>query len=409
VNPTTIRTLFITQDYPPDRGGIARLYGEICKRMPSVDVSTVAAHDPASADEPGIHRMAFGMRAAHRPVNILRWTRWAHRFVRRHDIALVHAGNVRPSGYVAAMLRRQLGTPYIVYVHGKDLLKEVRKGANRWMVRAGTREILGNAAAVVANSATTAAIAKDLLRRVGAPHAVDRVHVIHPGADPARFSGALEQSRRNRGAPRGGPVLLSVARLVPRKGIDTVIESLPSILARHPVTRYIVIGSGPDQARLEELARRVRVADHVDFLGDVSDEMLPSRYASADVFVLPTRVIPEDDEIEGFGIAYVEAAAAGVPSIAANVGGVADAVADGVTGLLVPPGSPDAVASAALRLLDDPLLRARLGDAARAEVERSLNWDRAAREVMRVIADVTRGCPAPNEPPQRAIPAGTAP
>jgi phosphatidylinositol alpha-1,6-mannosyltransferase len=307
------------------------------------------------------------------------------------------------------MLRRQLGVPYIVYVHGKDLLKEFRKGANRWMVRAGTREILGNAAAIVANSATTAGIAKELLRRVGAAGAVDRVHVIHPGADPARFTGALEQSRRNRDAPREGPVLLSVARLVPRKGIDTVIASLPPVLAVHPTARYVVVGCGPDQPRLEQIARRLGVANHVQFVGDVSDELLPSRYASADVFLLPTRVIPEDDEIEGFGIAYVEAAAAGVPSIAANVGGVADAVADGVTGLLVPPSSPEAVATATLRLLGDPALRARLGDAARAEVERSLNWDRSAREVMRVVSEVTRPATAPNETSPSPIPAGTVP
>jgi phosphatidyl-myo-inositol dimannoside synthase len=409
VTATTPRTLFITQDFPPDRGGIARLYGEICKRIPSIDVSTVAAQEATNADGPEIHRMSFGMRAAHRPVNILKWTRWAHRFVTRHEVALVHAGNVRPSGYVAAMLRRQLDIPYIVYVHGKDLLKEFRKGANRWMVRAGTREILGNAAAIIANSATTAGIAQDLLRRVGASHATDRVHVIHPGADPNRFTSAFEDSRRNRGATREGPVLLSVARLVPRKGIDTVIESLPSVLAVHPTARYVVVGTGPDRPRLEQLAQRTGVAQRVQFVGDVPDDLLPSRYASADVFLLPTRVIPEDDEIEGFGIAYVEAAAAGVPSIAANVGGVADAVADGVTGLLVPPASPDAVASATLRLLGDQALRARMGDAARAEVERSLNWDRAAREVMRVIADVTGAAPAPNEPGARAIPAGTAP
>ena len=353
--------------------------------------------------------MAFGMRAAHRPVNILKWTRWCHRFIKRNDIALVHAGNVRPSGYVAAMLRRQLDIPYIVYVHGKDLLKEFRKGANRWMVRAGTREILGNAEAVIANSATTAGIARDLLRRVGAGHAADRVRVIFPGADPARFASALETSRRNRSAAREGPVLLSVARLVPRKGIDTVIESLPSVLATHPTARYIIVGCGPDQARLAQIAERAGVAGHVEFLGDVHDDLLPARYAAADVFLLPTRVIPEDDEIEGFGIAYVEAAAAGVPSIAANVGGVSDAVADGVTGLLVPPASPDAVARATLRLLGDPALRARMGDAARAEVERSLNWDRAAREVVRVVVDVTRRPPMPNEPQPRVIPAGTAP
>jgi phosphatidylinositol alpha-1,6-mannosyltransferase len=391
--PETVReprTLFITQDYPPDRGGIARLYGELCDRMPHVQVSTVAASHAPPTSGAAVHRMSFGFRRAHRPINILRWARWSQQFIRRHDVRLVHAGNVRPSGYVAAILRRQLGIPYVVYVHGKDLLKERRKGATRWLVRAGTREILGNASAIVANSAATARLARDILRGVGAQEAAGRVHVIHPGADPARFAIANQLAG---GRPRtlgDGPVLLSVARLVPRKGIDTVIESLPAIRAIHPSVVYRVIGTGPDLSRLQDLTARLGVADRVRFVGDVEDDALPAWYAGADLFVLPTREIPADDEIEGFGIAYVEAAAAGVPSIAADVGGCADAVIDDVTGLLVPPGSPSSVANAVLLLLRDPTLRARLGRNARATVERHLNWERAAREVMGLVSELTR-------------------
>lgn len=402
------RTLFITQDFPPDRGGIARLYAELCDRIPHVDVSTVAAPN-AQANEPSVHRMSFGFGGAHRPINILRWTHWARRFVRAHQIELVHVGNIRPSGYVAAMLRRQLGIPYVVYVHGKDLLKERRKGRNRPMVRAGTREILGNAGAIIANSMATADIAKDLLAGVGRRDAGGRVHVIHPGADPARFL----RPAADRSVAARGPVLLSIARLVPRKGIDTVIEALPAILTVHPTVTYVVGGSGPDLARLEQLASRVGVLDRVRFLGDVDDDALPALYASADLFVLPTREILADDEVEGFGIAYVEAAAAGVPSIAANAGGVADAVTDRVTGLLVPPASPASVAHATITLLGDPAYRARLARNARLNVEHNLNWDRAAREVMSIVSQVTKlgggGATLPNAPRPSSTPAGTVP
>jgi phosphatidylinositol alpha-1,6-mannosyltransferase len=381
--------LFITQDYPPDRGGIARLYGELCERLPNVDVSTVAAAGAPPPADANVHRMGFGMQRAHRPINILRWARWATQFARDHQVALVHAGNIRPSGYVAAMLRRRLGIPYIVYVHGKDLLKERRKGQNRWLVRAGTREILGNAAAIIANSSATATLAKELLRHVGRYDASARVHVVHPGANPARFTSARRPSRGNATVSER-PVLLSVARLVPRKGIDTVIESLRAVLTVHPGTTYVVVGSGPDRDRLEQLAKQLGVTDHIRFVGDVDDAALPACYASADVFVLPTRQILSDDEIEGFGIAYVEAAAAGVPSIAAGVGGVADAVIDDVTGLLVPPSSPGAVARATLQVLGDPALRQRLGRNARANVERHLTSDRAARQVLSIVSDVIR-------------------
>lgn len=382
------RTLFLTQDFRPDRGGIARVYGELFDRIPQMHVSTVAAIHSSVEGDRRVHRMPFGFRGAHRPANILRWTRWAARFVRRNGIALVHVGNVRPLGYVAALLRRRLGIPYIVYVHGKDLLKEGRKGGSRWLVRAGTREILGNAEAIVANSAATASLARDLAFRVGRPDVADRTHVIHPGADPGRFRSTSSSLRPKHGDANWSPVLLSVARLVPRKGIDTVIQALPAILTIHPNATYVVVGCGPDLARLEQLARNTGVLRHVRFEGDVEDDQLPAIYERADLFLLPTREILADDEIEGFGIAYVEAAAAGVPSIGANVGGVPDAVLDGITGLLVPPDSPAAVATAALRVLGDRELRTRLGENGRATVERDLNWDRAAKEVRSVVSEV---------------------
>lgn len=384
------RTLFLTQDFPPDRGGIARVYAELCTRIPRVEVSTVAGND-ACIDRLPIHRMSFPFGGAHRPANILRWTRWARRHVQARGVSLLHVGNIRPAGYIAAMLRRQLGIPYIVYVHGKDLLKERRKGASRWIVRAGTREILGHAAAIVANSTATAQLAREILHALGQTKACTRVHVVHPGADPCRFkAGVAGASEWRRQVAGDGALLLSVARLVERKGIDTVIEALPAILDAHPSTTYAVIGTGPDLARLQELAQRMGVTEHVRFVGEVGEDALPMCYAAADLFMLPAREILIHDEVEGFGIAYVEAAASGVPSIAAGTGGVADAVVDGVTGVLVAPGSAASVATATIRLLDDTALRARLGRNARAAVERNLNWDRAAAEVTRLVDLVTR-------------------
>ena len=383
------RSLFVTQDFPPDRGGIARLYGELCMRLPHVEVSTVAGGD-ACLDGLPVHRMSFPLGHAHRPANILRWARWARDHVRRRGISLLHVGNIRPAGYVAALLRRDMGIPYIVYTHGKDLLKERRKGTHRWIVRAGTREILGNAAAIVANSAATARLACDILSGLGRTDTCPRVHVVHPGADPTRFRPNVEGASAWRREVAGdGPLLLSVARLVRRKGIDTVIEALPAILTGHPTTTYAVVGTGPDLERLRTLARTLGVSDHVQFVGDVEDVDLPACYAAADLFLLPTREIPAADEVEGFGIAYVEAAAACVPSIAAHTGGVADAVSHGVSGVLVAPDSPDAVAAAAVRLLSNPVLRARLGRNGRAMVQQVLNWDRAAAEITHIENVVT--------------------
>lgn len=376
------RSLLLTQDFPPDRGGLARLYGELSKRLHGVEVSTVASHGPCGPHDPRVHRMSFTLSQAHRPANIYRWIRWAGQHVALRETAVVHVANIRSAGYVAAWLRRNAGVPYLVYVHGKDLMKERRKSAASVLVRMGTREILGNAGAIVAISSATAELTRDLLCAVGRPDALQRIRIVHPGTDPIRFcrtASGVEAWRRS--VAIGGPLLLAVARLVERKGIDTVIESLPTILARYPNATFAVVGTGPDQARLDALARSVRVADNVRFLGDIDDDALPACYAAADVFVLPVRTIPADDEVEGFGIVYLEAAAAGVPCVASRAGGVADAVNDEVTGLLVPPSDPRAVAHAVLRLLDDPALHARLAHNGRRAVEAHFNWERAAREV----------------------------
>lgn len=382
-------TLLLTQDFPPDRGGMARFYDELFRRIEHVQISTMAPCEPGVVHRDDIHRMPFERRKAHLPANIVRWARWADQHVSEYGTSVVHVGNVRSAGYIGAWLRRRRQIPYIVYAHGKDLLKERRKALANAVIRLGTREILGNAAAIVVNSASTADLARDLLSSVGCDAATNRVHVVHPGTDPVRFrpSARAVPSWKPNEVDRP-PVLLSVGRLVPRKGIDTTIAALPAILERYPNVTYVVVGTGPDQARLACLAAELGVARSVTFLGDVTEDELPACYAAADIFVLPVRTITADDEIEGFGIVYVEASASGLPCVATTAGGVADAVGDEVTGLLVPPADSRALADALLRLLDDPELRARLGSNGRCAVETHFHWDRAAREVTEIAREL---------------------
>jgi phosphatidylinositol alpha-1,6-mannosyltransferase len=139
---------------------------------------------------------------------------------------------------------------------------------------------------------------------------------------------------------------------------------------------YVVAGDGPDRERLVELARRLGVDESVRFVGAVEDAELPLWYSLGDVFVMPSRSDPPD--VEGFGIVYLEAAACERPVVAARAGGVPDAVADGVSGLLVEPGDRDGLARALAELLSDPARRANLGRRARERVLAELTWDRIA-------------------------------
>jgi len=376
-----MRHLFVTQDYGPDLGGIARVHVELCRRLAragGVHVSTVANSLAASFDaaEPyPISRLPFDIAAAKRPLNQVYWARHL-----THGSTL-HCGNIRPAGYPVWYAHRRRRVPYVVYVYGLDLLKERRKIAANPLKRWTLRRILGDSAGVIAISAWSAELARAVMAETRIAHPPE-VTAIDLGTDPAFFrpdrdTGAI----RRRFALGDAPLLLTVARLVPHKGQDTAIRALP------PGARYLIVGTGDDRARLETIAREAGVADRVIFAGALSDDDIAEAYATADVYVGLSR--EEGVQAEGFGIAFVEAAASGTPSVAGNSGGVSSAVRDGETGLLVPPTDPTAAAAAIRRLLDDRALRDTMGHAARCAVETHYNWDRVARETLAFVDRVT--------------------
>ena len=387
-----MKTLFLTQDFPPDHGGISRLYGELCARFPpgGVEVATVraGAEGPAPPDVP-IHRFPGGRREARRPGGLVRWTRWTMRRVAAGDVSLLQVGNIRPAGYVAAWTHARTGLPYAIYVHGKDVMKEERKTARSPRSRWTARRLLGGADAIIANSRATAERTEGLLMGLGVDPA-GRVHVVHPGTDPSRFrpdAPGADAWRRELDL-EDRRALLSVSRLMARKGVDTALDAFARIAPAHPDLVYVVAGDGPERSRLEGLAAELGVVNRVRFLGEVDDDRLPGLYATADLFVLPVREEPEDDEVEGFGIVFCEAAASALPIVAGDSGGVADAVRDGETAFLVPPRDAVATAAALSRLLEDDDLLRRMGRAGRRSVETYYNWDRAAAEVWEVLEKV---------------------
>lgn len=407
-----VRHLFVTQDYPPDAGGMARRHVELCRRFAPepVVVSTVAAADGGQFDrgEPYvIERQPFPFAAAKRFVNQLSWSR-ALVERSRAGIDVIHLGNIRPCGYAVALATRRAGIPYLVYVNGGDLLRERQKAHAHPLKRWTARDILGRSAGVVANSAWTASLARAVMESVGVRRAVP-VAAIDLGTDPVQFHPARASGRlRARLAIGDAPLLLSVARLVPHKGQDVAIRALAQLAARtatgapaatstNRAPHLVLVGDGGDAGRLRTLAGTLGVGDRVHLTGLLTDEEIAEAYATADLYVGLSRV---DSAInaEGFGISFVEAAASGTPSVAGDSGGVRSAVRDGETGLVVDASDVDAVAAALRALLADDERRARMGAAARRAVERHYNWDRVARETL----DFTRHCLAPSHRPGTA-------
>ena len=264
-----------------------------------------------------------------------------------------------------AILRR---TKFICWTHGEELLYASSSRELRWMCR----QVYRRAAVVLVNSRNTA--------RMATGFGVDptQLSVIHPGVDTEKFrshDGAA--ALHDRYAPSGDLLLLSVGRLQRRKGHDAVLKAMSLLRHLRPRLRYLIVGSGEEEGRLRSLVAQLALDESVFFERTVQTDVLPIYYAACDVFILPNRDEPND--VEGFGIVFLEAAASAKPTIGGRSGGVPEAVAEGETGLLVNGSEPSDVAAAIRRLAESPELRRRFGEAGRWRVIREFSWERAAR------------------------------
>jgi len=381
-------TLLLAQDFPPMGGGIARLHGELAKRYPPGELVVSTPADPDAAEfDVGlgalVDRLPIGARRTKTFPGLLLWSRRAASLARQHRVRFVHCGNVKPAGYPARWVFERVRVPYSLFLYGADLLSEQHKIRQSPLKRRIARAIFGGAAVLLPISNWTRDLAMTLLGELGLDSGGTRMRVVPLGTDPEHFRPGVDPTalRARFGLPDGDTRwLVTVARLQRHKGIDTVIQALPAILAGAPDVRYAVAGSGPDRERLERLAHQVGVRDCVRFLGAVDDQDLPALYNLGSVYVGASRR-SERLGVEGFGIALVEASACGLPVVAANSGGIPDAVRDGETGFLVPPEEPAAFADAICRLLADPAIGKRIGQNGRRAVESYFNWDRVVRDL----------------------------
>ncbi|MDO9175905.1 MAG: glycosyltransferase, partial [Actinomycetota bacterium] len=224
-----------------------------------------------------------------------------------------------------------------------------------------------------------------------AEHAADRtlpITVVPPGVDTERFHPltAAERSaaRADFGIDDGAELVVSISRLVPRKGFDTAIRAAALLKSSRPRLRLAISGGGRDDQRLRGLAASLGAP--VTFLGRVSNDDLPRLYGCADAYAMLCRNRWGGLEQEGFGIVFLEAAACGVPQIAGDSGGAAEAVDDGVTGLVVHhPDDPRAVAAAIEQLLDDPQRAREMGVAGRERAVREFSYDVLAARLGRSL------------------------
>lgn len=244
--------------------------------------------------------------------------------------------------------------------HGSEFL--IKPGSRK---ERRLRSALAKANIVAANSRFTASLAQPF-----APGGTE-VRVILPGIVPPSGAPRALPPRADDGTIR----ILTIARLEPRKGVDTVLASLPALREKIPGIHYDVIGKGEDAARLQQMTQQLGLSGTVTFHGYIPDEKKAALISGATLFALPNR--REPGSVEGFGIVFLEAAAYGVPSLAGGDGGTADAVVDGETGRMVDGDDAAAVQQTLLTMLTDREACARLGDAAHERFWTTFAWDAA--------------------------------
>ena len=374
------RTLLVTNDYPPRVGGIQRTLEALVKELPPERVSVFCP----DWDEADVFDRSVPYEVLRQPERFL----WPTPDVGRRIQAAVEATGAEVvlfgATYPLAMLGPGLaarGTPYLAAAHGFEYWLSVAPGSHALMRYATSK---ASRVPVMCSEFIARTVRTAVPKRVP-------VSVLYPGADVEVFRPDLPTADlRERHGIGDRPLVVCVSRLVARKGQDALIRGMERLRRRVPDATLLIVGGGPYEERLRELAAETP-ADAVVFSGQVSEADLPRYYAVGDVFAMPCRTRLAGMEVEGWGNVFIEAAACAKPVVVGDSGGAREALIDGETGLLVDGANVDAVADAVGDLLSDPDRARAMGEAGRARVLRNHDWPDIARTLTHWLQQAAAG------------------
>lgn len=362
-----MRSLLVTNDFPPKVGGIQSYLWELWRRLPGDEVAVLTTPQPGAA--------SFDAEAARHGLTIVRTAervllprrslvRRIDDLARRLGAGLVLLDPALPLGLIGT----HLAQPYGVVLHGAEVTVPGRLPGSRSLLAA----VLRGAMTVIAAGGYPAAEAE---RAAGRPLPVA---VVPPGVDSRALmplsSEHRHAARQRLGLPPEARLVVSMSRLVPRKGMDVLVRAAAQVAMGRPDMVVAIGGSGRDRRRLERLV--VTTGAPVRLLGRLSDDDRNALYGCGDLFAMLCRDRWAGLEQEGFGIVFLEAGAAGLASIAGASGGAAEAVVEGETGEVVArPHDVRAVAPVLARLLDDEEARASMGATARRRVVEEFDYE----------------------------------
>ena len=270
----------------------------------------------------------------------------------------------------------------MVYCHGMDVMLAAQSPRKKRLAR----KILKDAEFIVANSDFT----KEKILEYGVRP--QNVTVVHPCPNmklPRKSAPEEIDELKNKYGLQNKKIILTTGRLVERKGHDVVLGALHKLKESVPNAHYAIIGEGPQEKAVRQMIRILKLEDSVSLVGKATDYGLAAWYEACDVFVMISRQL-KDEDAEGFGIVYLEANMFGKPVIAGKSGGVAEAVVDNETGILVEPTNPHEIISAMEKLLKNPNEARRLGENGRERVEREFQWKKQAEPILKRLETINR-------------------
>ncbi len=370
------KTLLFTLDFPPRFGGVAAYYENFCYLFPPEKISVLTL--------PSQKEVKFPFACYRAPLlNRFIYPHWLPSFwhlgkiVRTKKISLVFVGEILPLGTVAWLLAKIFPYRYYVFLHGYDILNTQKK----WRKKMLAKFILKQAQGVIANSEFTK---KQALRLY--PFLKEKIEVVYPQPQhqppcQPEIKTVIEKKYNL----KGKKILLSVGRFVERKGFGDIIEAYKIIKKDFPsVVCFFAGGAGPYLPTLEKIIKKEKLEKNIFLLPNLSAEELKALYDLCAIFVLPTR--PLKNDVEGFGIVYLEANLFGRPAIAARAGGAEEAVLEGKTGLLVPPAAPKKLAKKIKFLLENPDLAQLYGKQGKERAEKYFSRAKQKEKIYQLIS-----------------------
>jgi len=364
------KILCITNDFGPRAGGIETFVIGLIERLPRsrVIVYTSAQDNSHTYDRKWLED--YGVEVVRDKAKILLPTPGVaycvKALVRERDISTVFFGAAAPLGLLSRGLRKAGVKHIVALTHGHEVW-----WSKVWPFTMAMKFISRHVNHLTyLGEYTRSAIARSITDQAAA-----NMVKIAPGIDTDHFSPQDASELRRELGLTDKKVIVSVGRLVHRKGQDVLIEAMPSIIKKVPEAHILMIGEGPYRSYLETRVKTLGLQERVTFIGRIQYAQLPRYICAGDLFVMPSRSRLAGLEVEGLGIVYLEASACGLPVIAGNSGGAPDAVLAGKTGLVVEGSKKDAVASEVVELLLDPKRAHAMGLAGREWIIQEWRWD----------------------------------